>query len=203
MQHSSFVRDLQLVNYQADAWLRPQNLFIVILESDNNVYFNPKLEKILFDTTNDLIMLKYSPLVPVSGFLNKFSYNATQKCIMVSSPFGSVYSSKEIREPQAGDKIYAYDPVLKEYTYSTISSIAKTTGSTILYFSDNNLISKISSTTYGMRFFLLLKEIDIDDTLYLDNPAVLFTEKDLTEYEADVFIGLDRVAGFEFNKTWG
>lgn len=203
MTIDSLKTNLQLANYPENEWIRPKNLNIIILESDNNIFFNPKLEKIKFDTTNELILVKYSSLVLCSGILNKFYYNPDNLSISVNSPFGSVYISKSIREPRTGDMVYAYDPVLNTYTGSEIDSISEGIGLTNIFFKDSNLITKIQTAKNGMRFFVLLKGIDIEtDTFELSNPAELYTQKDLTNFEADIFISVDRVAGIEFNKNW-
>lgn len=201
---NSLQTNLQLINYPENEWFRPESLNMIIMESDNNIYFNPKLQKIKFDTVNELILLKYSTLIICNGLLNKFSYNINSNCISVNSPFGTVYYKKTIREPKIGDMIYAYDPVLKNYTGSKISNIVISGSVTYIYFEDSNLITKISITKNGMRFFVLPGDIDlVDDTIQISNPTELYIEKDITDYDADIFISIDRVAGFDFTKNWG
>lgn len=203
MEHSSLVSNLSLINYPENEWFRPSTLNNIIMESDNNIYFNPKLEKIKFDTTNDLIMLKYSILKNASSILKKFQYNSTKNFIKIYTPFGSVYGTKTCREPKVGDKVFSYDKVLKEYAYSVISNIVINQNYTYIYFEDENLINKILSAKNGLTFFVVLGSVDINiNAVILDVPYEIFIENNITQYEADVFIGLDRVAGFDFNKSW-
>ena len=41
------------------------------------------------------------------------------------------------------------------------------------------------------------------DVLSLDNPIELYIEQDLTEYAADIYLGTDRVSGFDYDRKWG
>jgi hypothetical protein len=116
MTSANLVRVLSDLGLEKNQYYRLENLNSINLESDGNQFYNPKTHIIKFDPDNGLICLKYSLLYPRSGILNMFSYNKDLNTIYVSTPFGSVYYYKTIREPKVGDHIFSYDSRTKSYS---------------------------------------------------------------------------------------
>lgn len=200
MELSALKSILSLVGMPENTWLRFQALNAVILESDSNQFYNPKLQKIYFDTTNSLIKIKFSELISCSSIITDFEFNKAENFLKLRK-LNTVYHNKTIREPRIGDKIGAYDPKLKTYTFSTISKIVSEYLATYVFLADNAIINKITSVSYGLQYFILLG--DVSNPLTLDNPSDLYTEHDITKYDSDIYIALSRVSGLDFNKIWG
>lgn len=193
---------LSTVGYTANKWIRPYEINHFILEHDGNQFYNPLMEKVYFDTNNELIKIKFSKLIPVSGRLDLFQYNPNDKTLHFQK-YGTVYVNKSINEPAIGDVVYCYDPVGNSYTKSEISNtVTNSYGKTMVTMSDNKVISKIQSATNGLRFFILQKGYTLD-AIHLADPCQFYKEQDVDEFDADTYIGTDRLVGFEFSKEWG
>lgn len=204
MKHGTLNKFISNVGYTANIWLRPLDLNYIIIDADGNQFYNPKKQKIMFVPEDDLVKIKFSDLVPVTSILGQFSYNPTDNTLFFSNGFRSIFAKKNTREAKTGDLVYCYDPKLSTLTYSAISSISNDIyGNKRIVLADDNLITKIQSVNYGMRFYVLLQEYAEEETIMLDNPIELYIEKDLTEYDADIYIGTDRICGFDYDRKWG
>ncbi len=204
MKHGKLSTFISKVGYPANTWLRPLDLNYIVIDADGNQFYNPKKQKILFDSSHDLIKIKFSDLVPVTSILDRFSYNPTTNTLFFSNGFQSIFAKKNTREAKPGDVVYCYDPRLQTLVHSTISSITNDFyGNKQLVLGDDNVITKIQSVNYGMRFYVMLQEYLNEETTQLDNPIELYVERDLTDYTADIFIGTDRVCGFDYDRKWG
>jgi len=194
---------LSAVGYASKTWIRPTDLYYIILETDGNQFYNPLLQKIYFDTTNDLIKIKYSKLVPVSSRLGQFSYNDTNKTLYFTNYGRSVYAMRQTDEPAVGDKVYCYDPVAKTVVSSLISNVyTDSFNNTRIVLNDSTIINKIKNATYGLRFFVLNKNHLADFTFLDTDPAQYYIEQDTTSYDADIYLSCGRVEGFEFDQKW-
>lgn len=204
MKHGKLSTFLSNMQYASKTWIRPIELNYIVIDADGNQFFNPKKQKIYFDSDNDLVKIKFSDLIPATSVLKAFSYNPDSNTLFFNNAFSSVFSKKNTREPKVGDLIYCYDPKTHGLVHSEISSITNNIyGNKHIELNDDHLVSKIQSVNYGMRFYLLLQEYADEDLITLDNPIELYIEKDLTDFDADIYIGTDRVCGFDYDRKWG
>lgn len=180
-------------------WYRPETIHMLILESDANLYYNPLNEVLAACPGSDMMILKYSPLVLVSSPINSFSYDTTTNTILVSAPLGTAYSIKKIREPKIGDKIVGYSDSA-QYA-SIISAVEWTYDKKIkITLADKTLVNAISAGN-SMKYFCVLQETAY---VYLNAfPYNTYVEESLTDYPADIYIGIDHVVGFDLNKSIG
>ena len=193
----------------ANQWFRPIKLNYISLESDANQFYNYMTQKIMFDTENEMIKIKYSTLYSVSGALMTFSYNKENKTLHFSNGYNYITSLK--RNPKAGDIIGCFDPRAVS-TPNTLAAIANVTkdynGNITLTLVDNQesstFLDKIDSTQYAMKFFIVIGEY-AEDAFCIDNtrPYELYIEKDISTYPADIYISTDKVSGFDYSKRWG
>lgn len=192
---------LNIAKISQNEWVRDTELMQINFDRDGNHFYNFKTQKIFFDTVKDVIMIKYSELIPSSSLLYKFTYNDLNNTITVNS-LGSVYSKKDIREPRVGDRIMAYDKRTKTYTQTLIKGISKKYQNTTYELNDTALINKIKSVNYGLTFFVLI--IDDGTPFALTNdPCQFYYEHEPTENQADHYFGFDTVAGLNFIDPYG
>lgn len=203
MKEGKLASFLNSVGYQANKWIRPTELHYIILETDGNQFFNPKLQKIYFDTTNEMIKIKYSDLKPITAMLKQFSYNESTKTLYFQNHYQSVYYKKSIREPKSGDKVCCYQPSTKTTTMSTINRVLTDQyGNRQIELLDDNIILTIKNTTTGLRFYIWLQEYT--SGISLNIPTEYYTEVDLTSYDADIYLPTNRICGFDFEPNkWG
>ena len=187
-------------NWATNEWLRPAELDYIALNSDGNQFYAPKTMKIMFDTHNELIKIKYSVLTEVSSFLYNFSYKKAEKQLLLAEYLpGTVYYKRFTREPEVGDRVYCYDPVSGDVAYSTITAVNART----ITLNNLNVINMIESATNALRFSVL-KEEYIDNCVTIsDNPIMFYKEADASDFAYDVAIRTSMVVGFSFLKTWG
>ena len=198
---SSFISN---AGYPDGEWIRPLELNYIIIDADGNQFFNPKKQKLMFDTSHELVKLKFSTLVPVTSIIGNFSYNPETNVLFFNNGIGSIFAKKNTRDAKAGDEIWCFDPRLNTTVHSVIESvISDIYGNKRIVLADDNIIVKIQSVNYGMRFYLLLQEYKDSEKISLDNPVELYVEKDLTDFDADIYIGTDRICGFDYDRKWG
>ena len=190
-----------------DGYYRPSNLNYILVEDDANQFYNPNLQKIKIDEGNEYIAIKYAPVKAASSYLNRFSFaRSGDDCVLyVEAPFGSCYAEKKIREPKAGDLLYAYEPATGKEYVSAIVKVGAVNGRCMITVSSGSLTDKFTSMANPMRFYVALG--DSDKTLFkMSSKSEYYYEPAKSalssESTGDIYIGFDSIVGFDFDKTW-
>lgn len=190
-----------------DGYYRPLTLNYILVEDDANQFFNPTLQKIKIDESNELVVIKHAPIKAASSYLNRFTFakSGDSYVLHVEIPFGSCYADKRIREPRIGDMLYAYEPSTGKEYVAAITKVASNGCRCDLTITGGSLIDKMASINSPMRFYVALG--DSDKTLFkMSSKSEYYYEPAKSamssESTGDVYIGFDSIVGFDFDKTW-
>ena len=192
-------------NWATNTWLRPTELNYIALESDANQFYNPMQMKIMFDTTNEIIKLKYAPLKEASSRLAMFSYNPiTYTLIFNNYAHGTVYSRKYTDEPKVGDTVVCYDPVKDLTKTSVIESITYSNiGTSNIKLSTSAVTDYIKEAKNALRFSLIPSEFVSNAITIGNDKSQYYIETNLTKFPYDISLRTNNVVGFDFCKDWG
>lgn len=194
----------------ANAWISNENIQVVNLQNDGNFHYDYFSHLIRFDTTNQLLKIKYYQPDVVSSKFYGFEKLASASFRIIPNPFGN-YSFQQLmhfkafRNPRVGDIVFTVDSSNDFVAATTITNISSgvittaadldTTGRTLCYASGVVLsISGGSIQANDAGAFL---------ESFMDNDSILVLRRPLTSYTADEYISVENIEGFSMKRFSG
>lgn len=194
---------LTSIGITANAWVSNENLEVVNLQNDGNFHYDYFSHMIRFDTTNQLLRIKYFYPEVVSSKFFGFEKLGTASFRIIPNNFGN-YSFKQLkhfeafRNPRVGDIVFTVDSSNQFVAATTISSISSDVITTAA-----DLVTTNRTLCYASGLTLSLSggNIQANDAgafleSFLDDDSVLILRRPVTSYTADEYISVENIEGF-------